>query len=114
MKQAWIPFLAAALMACGGASTSAEEPSAAVADPGGAATEISGAEVYEEYCSLCHGDDGEGTRKSPALVGPGALSDFASRDDLLAYISEEMPKDDPGILSAAQNAAVTDWLLAQR
>jgi len=52
-----LPFLAAPIVAavfthCGASQGSPEDPNAA--------DELAGAELYQTYCALCHGDDGEG------------------------------------------------------
>lgn len=123
------------LAACGGSSTPATtttpEPAPVTeptgdAEPAAASAEFvaqaeAGAAIYAESCAFCHGESGEGTGKSPAVVGDGALlttnPDHADRPafntaaDVLAYISETMPKDDPGSLSAEDYAAVTAFAL---
>ncbi len=69
-----------------------------------------GATVYEDSCAMCHGDDGEGSKKTPALVGANALADFSDDDALFAYLKEKMPKDEPGTLTDQQYADVLAWL----
>jgi mono/diheme cytochrome c family protein len=69
-----------------------------------------GAKVYEDQCSFCHGDDAMGQGKTPGLRGDGAMSRFASNQELFDYTKAEMPKNDKGTLSDADTAAVLAWL----
>jgi mono/diheme cytochrome c family protein len=88
----------------------ANNNTAAAADP---ALIAKGATVFEDSCSLCHGDSGEGNKKTPAVKGAGALSKFPTDDGLLEYTKKEMPKDDPGGLSDDDYRAVVAWMRAQ-
>ena len=119
---------AAALAGCGGSSKSASttpaEPAAPAepATPGEAAADSTadapsgieqaerGAAVYADACGFCHGDDGAGSGKNPAVVGDGALGSYATAADLLTYVSEEMPADDPGALSQSEYQAVVAYI----
>jgi cytochrome c len=70
-------FLTAILLpACGGASSqtapAAAAPAAAPADDGETQA-ARGARVYAENCASCHGAGGEGSKKSPPVVGKDAL-----------------------------------------
>jgi mono/diheme cytochrome c family protein len=122
-----------ATMACGGGANSSPPTATPSAPPaegvatatGGPdlATQIArGASVYAEYCADCHGDSGEGVRKSPAVIGPGALPldppSGAKRSvplrtgaDLIAYLRATMPADDPGSMSDSDYAAVSAFLI---
>jgi len=99
----------------------AADPAAAPADPtaapagGGLTEQVSqGEKVWSEACSMCHGDAGEGKgRKNPAVIGRKALASYATGADLLTYVKEKMPKDDPGSLSEGDYLAVTAWLLSK-
>lgn len=71
-----------------------------------------GASVFEDSCSICHGDVGEGSSKTPALKGADALGKFSSDGELLTYTRKEMPKDDPGSLSDDDYIAVIVWMRA--
>jgi mono/diheme cytochrome c family protein len=69
--------------------------------------------VWGDSCSTCHGDKGEGKgAKNPALIGGRALGKFKTGGELLVYVKEKMPKDDPGSLSEGDYLAVTAWLLS--
>ncbi|HET6613865.1 MAG TPA: c-type cytochrome [Kofleriaceae bacterium] len=123
-------------VACGGTSkpaTTTPEPAPAVADepaatdsaPAAASAEFTaqaeaGAAIYSESCAFCHGESGEGSAKSPAVIGEGALPAtnadrpaFNTAADVLSYVSSAMPKDDPGSLSADDAAAVVAFLLSK-
>lgn len=70
--------------------------------------------VWDDSCATCHGDKGEGKgKKNPAVVGGKALARYKNGGELLSYIKEKMPKDDPGSLSEADYLAVTAWVLSQ-
>lgn len=103
------------------AAAPAEQPPAEAVPP---ATEPAGAGLEEQLaqaetvwgdsCSVCHGDSGEGKgKKNPAVVGGKALRKYKTAGDLLGYLKEKMPKDDPGSLSEADYLAATAWLLSK-
>lgn len=95
--------------AAAGAANPCAPAAPAAADP---ALIARGAKVFEDACSLCHGDDGKGNKKTPAVKGAGSLTKFPSVDALLAYTKKEMPKDDPGGLSEDDYRAVVAWMRA--
>lgn len=37
---------------------------------------VDGAQLFEQNCSKCHGDRGQGLAGGPAIMGPGALPEF--------------------------------------
>src|SRR5262245_8182948 len=126
-------LLAGALLGCGGGDKSGATTPAATEAPGDAPAEpapaepaepsaaagadlapqlAQGEQVHADACSVCHGDQGEGKgKKNPAVIGGGTLHEFKTGADLLTYLEEKMPKDDPGSLSEADYLAVTAWLL---
>lgn len=69
-----------------------------------------GEKVFGDACSTCHGDTGEGSKKTPAVAGAGALSKFADDKALFDYLKKEMPKDDPGSLSDQEYADAIAWM----
>ena len=69
-----------------------------------------GAAIFEEYCSICHGEAGAGTKKSPKVKFGGTNDEFPNADTLFAYTKEKMPKDDPGSLSDDEYKAVVAWM----
>lgn len=50
---------------------------------------------------------------APAIIGQGTLARFATAYDLYQYISERMPYQEPGRLSADEYWALTAYLLDQ-
>ena len=72
-----------------------------------------GAGVYASQCASCHGDKGQGVT-GPALIGANAkFGRFKTGQDFLNYVSNNMPLDHPGSLSADQSLQVTAYLLVQ-
>ena len=105
--------------ACGGsgstgpiAASPASPGEASAAQPPGA-DESPGAKLFATECAGCHGKHAEGIGRAAKLVGDGALSDFKTGKDLLAYVSTKMPlpKARAGKLTADQYAAVAGFLL---
>ncbi|CAN5860902.1 hypothetical protein BH11MYX3_BH11MYX3_48750 [soil metagenome] len=84
-----------------------------------------GKEVYTKACASCHGDNGEGNPKNPALIGDKALPEkttfakskirkkvsFKTAKDVLDFIKAKMPLDKPGSLSEDEYLAVEAWFL---
>jgi cytochrome c len=76
----------------------------------GPAQAESGAKLYGAHCAKCHGDNGEGTKKAPAVVGKNALpldppanakkrkGQFRTAMDVAAFVVKEMPGNKPGSL----------------
>jgi mono/diheme cytochrome c family protein len=125
MKPTSLPALAFASLtfavACGGSeprpATPAPEP--APAPTSNADLAKRGGELYGANCAKCHGDAGQGTDKGPAVVGvaAGALPrapragakrtvEFRTAGDILAWMSEYMPGDAPGSLTAEEYLAI--------
>ncbi len=122
-------FVSVLLCACGGTEKKTTEtpvtPDTATAtpvdqDPGTPTTTpdaapdpamiAKGAAVFAENCSTCHGDNAEGSGKSPALRGDGALASYPTEAELFEYTKRTMPKDSPGDLSDEDYKAVVAWL----
>lgn len=85
-----------------------------------------GAEVYAEECAGCHGPDGRGDPAvdAPPVMGPDALPTepepdmdrerrFETGEDVLEYVAETMPVDDPGGLEDEDYREVVRYLLAR-
>ena len=93
------------------AAASAKQP----ADTGGrrssrsgvytAAQAERGAEVYAGFCRSCHA---AASHSGPVFAGTWKGRTVA---DLYGYVSEQMPKNDPGGLDAAQYADVVAYIL---
>lgn len=65
-----------------------------------------GQQVFKQKCARCHGENGEGTKKH----FPHPLAGEKSRENLLAYIAQEMPEDRPGSLSDADAKAISKFV----
>lgn len=73
-----------------------------------------GHRLYGDQCADCHGARGRGTETVPPVIGAGALSAaFQSAGDLVRYVREEMPLDDPGSLSSAEALALGAFLMRE-
>lgn len=70
-----------------------------------------GAVLFAENCAKCHGADGQGTAKAPALVGDEALGRFATAQDVFDFASEAMPADRPGSLEDDEYWAILAFAL---
>jgi polar amino acid transport system substrate-binding protein len=114
----------AVLAACGGADTpepttpsspDPADPAAGAVGSGPDALEQAerGAEVYEASCGFCHGDAGEGAGNNPPVVGAGVLASYAHAGEILSYVMETMPADDPGGLSVDEFQDVVAFMLQQ-
>jgi len=72
--------------------------------------------TYGQSCASCHGADLSGGA-APALKGDGfqgmARAQNLTVASLLRAVSQTMPKENPGSLSAQQYAAVTAYILKQ-
>jgi alcohol dehydrogenase (cytochrome c) len=98
--------LAAVLLAAGAvpAPLWAQEPGT----PGGAA--------YLHHCASCHGADltgGSGPTAGPALKGKAFAGKWRKKSaELLAFVNEKMPANQPGSLEPATASAAANYVLA--
>jgi mono/diheme cytochrome c family protein len=80
----------------------------------------------DKKCASCHGDNGEGNPKNPAVIGEKAFPEkpaksaklrkgvtFKTAADVMAFVKAKMPLKDPGTLSDDEAAAVTAWMLSE-
>jgi len=97
-------------LGCGGKGPGATAPSQ---PPASLAEQLArGDAVWLDSCASCHGDGGEGKGgENPAVVSGRALRRYKTGGEVLTFIVESMPKDDPGSLSDTDYLAVTAWLL---
>ncbi len=86
-----------------------------------------GRQIFADSCSRCHGDQGEGTKKAPRLIGSseGALplnpprdgkerrGQFHTAQDVGMYALEYMPPLETGSLTEAAYWRITAYLLQQ-
>jgi polar amino acid transport system substrate-binding protein len=72
-----------------------------------------GRTVYANSCAGCHGAQGEGGR-APALIGQNVrFPRFDTAQDLLEYITQRMPANHPGTLTAEQYLQATAYILVE-
>jgi mono/diheme cytochrome c family protein len=55
-----------------------------------------GSDLFEQHCSSCHGERGEGTVSAPAVLGMGALPEFPRERD----VNTTQAGNDPELLKA--------------
>jgi mono/diheme cytochrome c family protein len=68
----------------------------------------SGAEIYQQRCAVCHGQNGEGTDDAPdPLVGDRSIVELAT------VIAATMPQDAPGAGTGDDAAQVAAYLHAE-
>ncbi len=73
-----------------------------------------GGELYMEFCSLCHGEDGKrGAGFQTPIWGAGSLiaSKFGNVQGLVDYMLL-MPFNDPALLDDTQKLAVVAYMMA--
>jgi|GEM_PF-295827 len=86
------------------------------APPQGASAQvISGAQLYQQHCALCHGATGRGATVFPRPIwGPGHdIGKFGTAKGLLEYLLMLMPFDDPAKLTDAQKTSITAYMLVR-
>jgi cytochrome c len=89
--------------------------------PEGSGTVAHGKAVYEENCSACHGDNGQGGIKDRLVGGQGSLASdrpiktvgsfWPYATTLFDYIHRAMPYQAPGSLSVDDTYAVAAYIL---
>jgi mono/diheme cytochrome c family protein len=81
-----------------------------------AAQASAGAAVFAQSCATCHGAQLEGVA-GPALKGPAfhqmAVAQNLTAQSLLTVVSQSMPQDNPGSLTADQYGALVAYILQQ-
>src|SRR5215471_6471570 len=77
-----------------------------------------GQKLYAEHCASCHGDNGEGSKKAPPVVGKTALpldppatakkrkTQFHTAKDVYDFVSKNMPSKKPGSLKPDEYLAI--------
>jgi len=73
-----------------------------------------GGKLFGKFCSKCHGNAGQGTKKGPAVVGAAALpldppkgakvrkEQFHTAQDVAAFVATKMPADKAASLTVEQ------------
>lgn len=75
-----------------------------------------GAEVYRASCARCHGADGGGMLKVPALWGPKSYSvgaSMARQERAASFVRHNMPFDRPGTLTDREAYDVAAFITSQ-
>ena len=90
--------------------------------PEGSGTVAHGKQVFEENCSACHGEAGQGGIKDRLAGGQGTLASnmpvktvgsfWPYATTLFDYIHRAMPYPTPGSLSTDETYAVTAYILS--
>lgn len=73
-----------------------------------------GQPLYNQNCSVCHGDTLTGGEMAPPLTGGDFLSNWngLTAGDLFERIRTSMPASDPGKLSREVNADILAYILS--
>ncbi len=79
----------------------------------GTDTVVAGDEVFQNSCITCH-SSGDITGGQVMIDGAKIHTDFSDQEDLLAFVSENMPKTAPGSLSEEEYEAVVNFLWDQK
>jgi mono/diheme cytochrome c family protein len=71
--------------------------------------------LYAKHCASCHGAKLEGRNQAPPLAGPEFVMNWDGMplSDLFEKIRTSMPADEPGRLSAQENAGVVALMLRE-
>ena len=74
-----------------------------------------GAAVYASECSSCHGKNLNGIDDAPSLIGKEFLDDWDGRTvgALFDKTRRNMPRDNPGRLSATEYSDVLAYILSE-
>lgn len=108
MKHVGSPAVLAALVfAITGADAPAPAPASRFTTPQAGA----GSTLYAQNCAKCHGAALTGG-SAPDLFGRAFTASSLSMGALNQAVTQSMPLDDPGSLTAAQYAAIIAYLLA--
>ncbi len=70
-----------------------------------------GGGIFATICAVCHGSDGQGDT-GPPILGPSVRT-YGTAQVLFDFISENMPRDDPGSLSEVRYFQVLAYLLVE-
>ena len=77
---------------------------------------VRGAEVYRTTCARCHGVDGGGMLKVPALWGPKSYSvgaSMARQERAASFVRHNMPFDKPGSLTDREAYDVAAYITSK-
>lgn len=102
---------AAAVLAC--ASAVAQD---APAPPASASAQVlSGAQLYQQHCALCHGAKGRDASVFPRPIwGPGHdIGKFGTAKGLFEYLQMLMPFDNPAKIDDDAKTAIVAYMLVR-
>ncbi|MGH8143772.1 MAG: c-type cytochrome [Steroidobacteraceae bacterium] len=69
-----------------------------------------GLDPYEKLCAMCHGANMEGA-SGPTLLGPTFTSHYVTVGDLMQFIVQNMPNDNPGGLAHDDYVDILAYIL---
>lgn len=74
-----------------------------------------GKAIYQDQCSMCHGDALEGARRNSPLAGTEFLNKWIGQSvaDLFMKTIVMMPAMDPGTMTPKDTAAVIAYILSE-
>jgi mono/diheme cytochrome c family protein len=98
------------LSACNDDDTS-KQPSSKPASE--TASTVAGDDIFQKSCITCH-SSGDITGGQVKLDSTKIHADFQKKEDLLGFVSKNMPKSAPGSLSKEQYDAVVSYLWDQK
>ena len=95
--------------------TAGSEDKTETEDSGSAAggTTLAGDEIFQKSCITCH-SSGDITGGQAKIDGAKIHADFKTKEDLLAFVSKNMPKSAPASLSQEEYEAVVNYLWEQK
>jgi alcohol dehydrogenase (cytochrome c) len=70
----------------------------------------SGQHVFDQFCSSCHGKDGEGGAGGPSLLDPAARKELTAIVDFVKNPNPPMPKLHPSPLDDSEVNAVSEYV----
>jgi mono/diheme cytochrome c family protein len=82
-------------------------------EPSEQATTLAGDEIFKTSCITCH-SSGDITGGQAKLDATKIHADFKTQEDLLSFVSKNMPQSAPGSLSKEEYEQVVDYLWSQQ
>ena len=118
MKGLFSLVAAAALVSGGTGAARAQAAQAAQvpAPPAGASAQVlSGAQLFQQHCALCHGASGRDATVFPRPIwGPGHdIAKFSTSKGLFEYMQLLMPFDNPAKIDDEAKTAIVAYMLVR-